>query len=631
VTKKYESELAKLNQTFQEASETDVVSVHRFLDSIPTTPVIAVGSGGSYTAAEYLAVIHESSTDRIGNARTPLSFLTSDLPSECCVALISASGRNKDILRSLEHAKDSDVEHILIVTNSPDSPLAERAKELGNPLVFDLDLTVRRDGYLATNTLLGTVTALCKAYTEAFDLPYKIETSLADLLHPTTSREVFFEDFQQQIGTLREANTLLVLFGGWSRVGAVDTESRMAESGLKNVQLTDVRNFAHGRHQWIVQHKERTGVIAFNDPEVSPIMGKTLERLPKDVPTVELSTQFRGPLAGIVQVINSIYIPGMLAKSGDIDPGRPSVPDWARRIHHLTPRLNRDSNQRTGSSSATSSLPNPPEGFLSELESADFQGLVLNYDGTLVTTHGRFDPPKPQLSEQLNRLLDEGLHIGVATGRGQSARKDLRSILSETFWSQVVVGYYNGTDLAPLTEDHAPDGTPEATNEGLQSFIELWEQEGHDIFSIEARPNQLSIEDLPRDLNVDDVWFAIQKFKQLNDLPIKVLASGHSLDIIPTSASKGVVVEEIADMVDTTTDRILRIGDRGAWPGNDHELLSHPLGLSVDQSATTGPGGYRITPSGLRGPGATVKLLRSIETTDDGWRVNIEQATQDRS
>jgi hypothetical protein len=132
-------------------------------------------------------------------------------------------------------------------------------------------------------------------------------------------------------------------------------------------------------------------------------------------------------------------------------------------------------------------------------------------------------------------------------------------------------------------------------------------------------------------MNVDDAWFAVQKFTQQNDLPIKVLASGHSLDIIPTSASKEAVVEKIADMVDTTTDQILRIGDRGAWPGNDHELLSHPLGLSVDQSATTGPGGYRITPPGLRGPGATVKLLRSIETTDNGWRVDIEQATQDRS
>lgn len=623
MTKKYESELAKLDETFQEASSSDINLLCRFLDSISDVPLIAVGSGGSYTAAEYLAAIHESSTDKIGAARTPLSFLTSNLLDESCVALISASGRNKDILRSLEHAKESDVEHIFIITNNADSPLVKRARELGNPLIFDLNLTVRRDGYLATNTLLGTITVICKAYMQYFNYSYKLDNSLGELIHPNSSQEDYYENLREKIIALSSSRTLLVLFGGWSRVGAVDTESRMAESGLKNVQLTDIRNFAHGRHQWIVQHREETGVLAFGDAEVAPILTKTLERLPEDIPTVELSTKVRGPLAGIVQVVNSIYIPGMLGDHAGIDPGRPNVPEWARRIHHLTPTLDREQDQEIKDVI--------PEEYISELDNSVFNGLVLNYDGTLVTTHGRFNPPKTRLSDQLNRLLEEGIYIGIATGRGKSARKDLRDILSEEYWPQIFVGYYNGTDLASLTDDDAPDGTPEVENESLQSFMEIWNRDGNDIFSIEARPKQLSIEDLPRSMNVEEAWFAAQKISIENDLSIKVLASGHSLDIIPASASKKAVVQKIADTVKATPDQILRIGDRGAWPGNDHELLSHPLGISVDQSATFGPGGYRITPSGHRGPGATAKLLEAIYKTENGWQMDIDQATRDSS
>ena len=60
-------------------------------------------------------------------------------------------------------------------------------------------------------------------------------------------------------------------------IGAVDTESRMSESGLRNVQDTDVRNFAHGRHQWIVRNQTSTGVVAFEAPEVSVVSQSGLD------------------------------------------------------------------------------------------------------------------------------------------------------------------------------------------------------------------------------------------------------------------------------------------------------------------------------------------------------------------
>jgi hydroxymethylpyrimidine pyrophosphatase-like HAD family hydrolase len=578
------------------------------------------GSGGSYAAASYLARIHEEYTSNVATSRTPLSFLTSNLPENSCVALISASGRNKDILRSLKFAVKKDIENILIITNTGDSPLANRGKELGNALVFDLDLSVRRDGYLATNTLLGTVTTVYKAYHDAYDLSHKLPQNLGSILHPDTTQEKFLTDLKKEIELMSDVDTLLTLHGGWSSIGAIDTESRMAESGLKNIQLTDARNFAHGRHQWIVQRKDETGVIAYSDPEVSPTISKTLNRLPDGIPQVRVSTDFTGPVGGISQLVKSIYITQILSEQEGLDPGRPDVPKWAKRIHNLTPTLNR-SRELNGKSTA-----NEVDEFISNLSKSEFEGVVVDYDGTLVSTHSRFSPPRKRINEQLQRLLDEGMVIGVATGRGDSAGEDLREVISEKYWDQVHIGYYNGTEIAPLTKHQAPDDTNTVKDADLEKLLNLL-TENNDLFRIKTRPKKISLH-IKRDMSIEDAWFMIENMIRENNINAKLLTSGHSLDAVPINYSKLSVVKKVADLNGSTTDRILRIGDTAPWPGNDYEFLSHPLGISVDKDCITGSGGYKITPPGYRGPGATLQILESIHMSENSWRLDVEKITQ---
>lgn len=50
------------------------------------------------------------------------------------------------------------------------------------------------------------------------------------------------------------------------------------------------------------------------------------------------------------------------------------------------------------------------------------------------------------------RLLRAGVPVGVATGRGGSAGNALRKAVPERLWERVVVGYYNGGELAPLSD-----------------------------------------------------------------------------------------------------------------------------------------------------------------------------------
>ena len=67
--------------------------------------------------------------------------------------------------------------------------------------------------------------------------------------------------------------------------------------------------------------------------------------------------------------------------------------------------------------------------------------------------------------------------------------------------------------------------------------------------------------------------------------------------------------------------RILAIGDRGRWPGNDYDLLRSPFALSVDEVSVDPQTAWHLGPPGQRGVEVTVGYLRALQLTADGLRI----------
>ena len=97
--------------------------------------------------------------------------------------------------------------------------------------------------------------------------------------------------------------------------------------------------------------------------------------------------------------------------------------------------------------------------FLARVRDARFGGVVLDYDGTVVETRRRFEPADPDMVSELNRVAGAGVRIGIATGRGVSVRRDLQKRLPRALWPVVLVGYYNGAEIASLDDDGVPNGS----------------------------------------------------------------------------------------------------------------------------------------------------------------------------
>lgn len=632
MTGTYGREVQELGKTYGWSLDVPINGLVDLVRSCSEIPFYAVGSGGSYTAATMASLLHQFSSNMCGTAVTPLQLISLRMVSPASsVYLFSASGQNADIVSAFRFAAASDVQQIVSICMRTQSILAKLSGEYSSAAVIEYDLLRRRDGFLATNSLLATLVLLIRAYAARFSTPTWI---LPELFFDAKG---LYEELETGVEMVLQRDTWSVLYSGWSYPVAEDIESRFTEAALKNIQIADYRNFGHGRHNWIAKRGDETGVIALVTPVDRPLAEKTIRLLPRTVPVYYVETKRDGPVGALELLIKILHLVDIVGKAKSVDPGKPRVPKFGRQLYHLripirirTPAQPKGIRQaeavailRKTRVASLDALPNGALQFWREayrnyrtkISEARYGGLVFDYDGTLCDRGDRFKGLSSAVSTELIRLLSGGVYIGVATGRGQSVRVALQNAISKMYWNRVTIGYYNGAVVAPLTDRESPDKTS-PLHPHLKSVLSALDGYGNLINTIkyEVRPKQISIEPadgVSRGFARSAVLDAIINSKL--EL-VRIVESSRSIDVIAPGVSKRKVVQAIQsklqEFLSPTT--ILSFGDQGEWPGNDHELLSLPYSLSVDVVSPNPESGWNLSPPGYRGTQSLIAYLRNI-------------------
>jgi fructoselysine-6-P-deglycase FrlB-like protein len=163
----YESELAQLPETYEWAVQTPIDHLVSSLHAIPSLPLVAVGSGGSFTTAEFAATLHRERTGILASAQTPLEAAAAALAfRSMAVLLATAGGKNPDVLGAFQHLVTREPRRFLVLCLSSRSPLARVAAKFRFVDFIEIDLPSGKDGFLATNSLLASVVLLTRAYAE---------------------------------------------------------------------------------------------------------------------------------------------------------------------------------------------------------------------------------------------------------------------------------------------------------------------------------------------------------------------------------------------------------------------------------------------------------------------------------
>ena len=643
MTFRFTEKLNRLPDTLALLEGLDTAALELSLRNGHQRHAIAVGSGGSAVSAEFFARCRETLLYRPTLVHTPLEFVlgSADI-SNHDVWIFSAGADNPDVVAAVHAAICRRPASLHLVTRNPRGIAVRRMAAEGG-YVHTVPVADEKDGYLATHSLIATVGALLisahriTAETPEGDLLPQLSNRVKRILYPSDRGM-----FHRALKSIGRTDTLIVLRDPQLRTVSALLETSAWETGICTIQCTDFRNFAHGRHAWLQTRSERSFILALTGRDSREAWQSIQSVLPSNQRQLEVDFDDCGRFANSVGVVKGLVLVESIGSSLGIDPGKPSIGQFGSAmyesdaLHYIAVRLSPSIRQKRSAMffhdeprySSTSPF-DVEQNRLRELGQAIFGGLVLDYDGTLISTEHRYTEPQVDMVQEIGRLHYEGMKLGIATGRGGSAGEDLRSVLEESIHPLVTIGYYNGGYITTLDVDikkyrPPPDG-------GIDEAIG-WMERRQDLFRKFEKPKrgvQISIQ--MGDL-VDPACFPLQAQEcgAVAEGRVRISQSGHSFDLVVTRASKLNVVDAVRNQLDNTA-AVLRIGDSGSRYGNDNALLSHPYGISVGDVCDAPDGCWSLFGDYLTGPDAVLRILRAIVLSDKRkFRLDIASLTLDR-
>jgi len=616
----FDKEIENLEATYQysiNSNDAEVFTLSNFIKNIYNRTLFIVGSGGSYSTAKAIEFLHgRSGIPGVAKAVTPLELFDHVTSlREAGVILITANGNNNDTVSAYN----------FIIRNSPYGFLCICLNEKSKiKKLTDQDSTIfvgqklpgGKDGYLAVNSVLAIIIMVARAYKNATNL---------DAFSLPKSFSLFSVPRFGNLEKVIEKESKIVLFSDYATPIAIDIESKFSEAALGNIMMADYRNFAHGRHFWLSQRASSTAVISLVTPTNRSLYLKTIDLFPHDLTNISIETTSTGVVGMIELYLGVLNFISYTGKSLRIDPGKPNVPDYGRKMYHIsyTPEIaklvkkNDFINNRAAFRKCCQSQSAlfdyyvaAFKNFKERISRVKFTEIVFDFDATLKERELNNSVEK-DIFKIINTLLASGIIVKIATGRGKSVRIELREQIHKFHWDNVIIGYYNGGVVAPLSNETMPDNSIDTYPALKQIACEI--NNIDPLLKYDLRPQQLTImlDDLAKCLHKDIIIETSRKYDTL-----KAFLSGHSIDIIPKSNSK-------LHLADCASGEILSIGDSGEYLGNDYELLSTAYSLSVNRVSVSPESCWNYAPLGLKNTKATLYYLNQIQICERYFTINM--------
>jgi hypothetical protein len=598
----YAEELDALSQTYADIRGSELVELHAVVARQAGGPASFIASGGMAAVATVAAQLHEHACLEPGTPLTPLAAIARPPLTTNAAMLFTSSAKHPDAREVMRRLGRPGMRPAAVVTHRP----SEGLPRMPETTIVTLPPLRVREGFLAVNSVISMSAALMQAYLGKRQLPQVL---------PTPER---VDPLPQDI------NRLLVLYPPSLAAVAVDLETRLVEIGLAAVQLADYRNFAHGRHTGIERNRAVTTILTLSDGPSRALADATAAALPEYLSVARWHTDEAWPASVLGLLAQSMRACGALGDAREVNVARPKVPAFGRTLYRLPVRRRLPETLvgpvdrkligiggLPGKRDVRRQYTRALNGWIGRLGERRFAAVVLDYDGTVCATNERFDPPTSAVAETLDRVLARGLRLGFASGRGPSMHRELRRIIDPAHWPRVDVGLYNGGVLCRLDDELGRLDQPTPLIKAAMDRVTSLPFAAS--LTLEPRCTQLTIQ------LADGTWMKggllaaliAEACAQPPSLAVKVLSSGHSVDLVPACTSKTTVIDRIRHREGPVD--VLCIGDQGQIGGNDFELLAaEPWSLSVDRTSADPTRCWYLADGSCAGPNLLVRYLGAL-------------------
>lgn len=297
---------------------------------------IFIGSGGSLSAAAFGEYFLWHQSGKPSRAMPPYEFLgLTRLDPGVAVWLLSYGGSNPDIIAAAEHARRLRVKDCLVLTGTKGSQLAKMANEWNWQCVV---LPGQERSFVATVGMLAMVSAIAGLLSE----PNRSQ-SLEELLDYPNLLDTFFRTdrlVRDKLSVFPEDLSSIHVIGlssGWGWPALVDLESKLVEGGLCTVEITELKNFTHGRYVGALERRRQNKLVILRTPENAELADFITRKMHRYLGTLVLSTDYADSAGGIDLILKVLFLADHLAKRVGKDISNPKYPPEARGLYGWAP------------------------------------------------------------------------------------------------------------------------------------------------------------------------------------------------------------------------------------------------------------------------------------------------------
>lgn len=310
-----------IKDILNQVSEHNTDSLRHFLLDNHSKPLIAVGSGGMVGVAQAVALLY-SSIAGLGRAVTPLEMnsLSDETLSGVKVLLLSAGGHNNDIEFAAKRALTVNPADTACICRHGGGrnklqPLFEKAGASERCFIFE---TSAHDGFVSCGSPLVYLAILAKAFGKLGEISpvngtgsISLVTNEGSILTP--------EDF-------RGTEHFTILSAGWGSPVAELLEGKFVESGWATADVSDYRNYCHGRFIFTSNHLEDSVVVMIVSPREEALCRRIRSFLPARTKLIIIRTELDSAAAPLDLLISATGIFKELSQASGINPDSPKNP-----------------------------------------------------------------------------------------------------------------------------------------------------------------------------------------------------------------------------------------------------------------------------------------------------------------
>ena len=318
------TEAKEIISILDSVTKADIEPFKQFLTTRPYEPLVAAGSGGSRSAADFAALLY-GARGGMATAMSPYTIhsLSDEALATAKLLLISLGGHNNDVVFAARRglAVNPRKTALLSLRGGDRNDADKLFKRGGSPLSFIIPIDGTRDCFVSTGTSLAYFALLTRVfqpdvdllatYIDAIDSPYRVHHNDGSPISPEE---------------LRPVKNYIILHGSWGRPVAENLEGKMVESGLACAGVSDYRNYCHGRFIYTSNHLEDSAVVLLVSPREKDIARRTRRFLPPSAKLVIVETPYDAPEASLNLLIRTTEFFRLACETCGVDPVSPANP-----------------------------------------------------------------------------------------------------------------------------------------------------------------------------------------------------------------------------------------------------------------------------------------------------------------